>query len=112
MINLQLEVIFGTFFTALLAVFGFLGKSFLSRLQSDLLDYKKEIEALTDKVTENNDTLIRIATTYEEVSKHVDNLTVRLNEVEKEIVRQERDSKSLYNTVRELKQNPKNPTIY
>lgn len=108
MINLHLEVIFGAFFTALIGVFGFLGKSFLSRLQSDLLDYKKEIEMLTDKVTENNDTLIRIATTYKEVSKHVDNLTLRLNEVEKEIVRQERDSKSLFNAVKDLKHAPKN----
>lgn len=112
MINLHLEVIFGAFLTLVVSVLGFLGKSFVDSFKESIKEYKKEIEELAEKVSQNNETLIRIATAYEETSKHVDDLTARMNDIEKEIVRQERDNKSLFNAVKELKHSPKSQTIY
>jgi methyl-accepting chemotaxis protein len=114
MLSITIEQIAGSVFVGLIGLFSYLAKSYVSQIKTDIQELKEQNEgefremmkhsqSMQDTVVKNNDALIRIATSYEETAKHVESLTLRMNEVEKDVVKQERDSRTLFHAISELK---------
>jgi methyl-accepting chemotaxis protein len=114
MINITLEQILGGIAMGFFGLFSWLANSYITQIKTDIKELKEQNEEefremmkhshdMQETVAKNNETLVRIATAYEETAKHVDSLTHRMNEVEKDVVKQERDSRTLFHAIAEMK---------